>query len=172
MISTAATIRELIDSAAPARQVAPNIAGLSELIPTLLDRRQDTRVRLGGNLFDVVVSGGGAEGRIVATVLDEAQGRCGPVIHDPDRGWLYWLVPPGSSRLWAPHTHGVCIGAPHTITVPPLDQVQPPGPHWLRPCAGNRLVPTPALRELLSHLRPEPSPHTALVAHRRRNSTP
>ena len=25
---------------------------------------------------------------------------CGPVIEDPESGWFYWLVPPGSCARW------------------------------------------------------------------------
>jgi hypothetical protein len=152
--TTAEVMRDLISSAPPPRQIA-------------VDSGRDTRIRLGGGLFDVVVTGGGPQGRAVATVMDEIQNGCGPVIEDPDSGWLYWLVPPGSSSTWEPHGHAVCIGAPHTITLPALPHTEPPGPYWLRPSASDRLVPVRPLRDALNQFRPEPTPHTGLEAHLR-----
>ncbi|MFD7057165.1 hypothetical protein ACFWBS_54540 [Streptomyces mirabilis] len=165
-------MQDLIDSAPPAHPVAKDMADLAELIRTLRDveSMQDTRIRLGGNLFDVVITGGGAEGRAVATMMDEVQGGCGPVIAGPEGGWLYWLVPPGSSSEWERHTHAVCIGAPHTITLPALKHSEPPGPYWLRPSASDRLVPTRALRGFLAQFRPEPTPHASLAAYLRFNT--
>jgi hypothetical protein len=159
-------MRELIDRAGPTRQPAEDMHELARLIRTLLDVDQGrgTRVRLGGRLYDVVVSGGGAEGRAVARMLDEIQDGCGPVIEDPGSGWLYWLVPPGSCTRWEPHGRGVCLGGPHTLTLPPLSQTAPPGPYWLRPLSRDRLVPTRALRDLLAQFGPEPTPHAALAA--------
>ncbi|MGP4089638.1 hypothetical protein [Streptomyces sp. KR55] len=159
-------MKELIDSAGPTRQPAEDMKDLADLIRTLMDvdRRRDTRVRLGGNLFDVVVTGGGPQARAVVAMMDEIQNGCGLVIEDPDSGWLYWLVPPRSSSTWQHHSHGVCIGAPHTITLPSLDHTAPPGPYWLRPSASDRLVPTRPLGDLLAEFRPEPTPHSALAA--------
>ncbi|MGV9812733.1 hypothetical protein ACWDTQ_12490 [Streptomyces cellulosae] len=167
-MSTASDVmRELIDTAGPTRHPADDMRVLADLIRTLIDvdHGRDTRVRLGGNLFDVVVSSGGEEGRAVAAVMDQVQNGCGPVIEDPDSGWLYWLVPPGSAGQWEAHSHAVCIGAPHTITLPALTHTQPPGPFWLRPSASDRLVPARPLREALDQFRPEPTPHAALGAH-------
>ncbi|MEU9480737.1 hypothetical protein [Streptomyces sp. NPDC048191] len=164
--SAATMMRELIDRGGSAQQPAQDMKDLADVIRALLDVEQgrDTRVRLGGRLFDVVVSGGGAEGFAVADMLDQVQGGCGPVIHDPDAGWLYWLVPPGSSAAWPHHSFGVCIGTPHTITLPHLNHRMPPGAYWLRPSASDRLVPTRALREHLDRFRPQPAPHAALAS--------
>lgn len=115
-------------------------------------------------MFDVVVTGGGAEARAAIAVMDEIQNGCGPVIEDPERGWLYWLVPPGSSGKWEDHSHGVCIGAPHTITLPSLNRTAPPSPYWLRPSASDRLVPLQPLRKLLTQFQPQPTPHAAIGA--------
>ncbi|WP_328584973.1 hypothetical protein [Streptomyces sp. NBC_00370] len=155
----------LIEAAGLGREPAEDMADLAELIRTLLavDQRRDTCVRLGGNLFDVVITASGIQAHAAVARMDELQRGCGPVIEDPDSGWLYWLVPPGTSTLWAPHTHGVCVGGPHTITLPPLNRSAPPGPYWLRPSASDRLVPPSRLREALAQLRPEPPPHTALT---------
>ncbi|MET8518249.1 hypothetical protein [Streptomyces sp. NPDC005077] len=136
------------------------------MIRTLLDvdARRDTRIRLGGSLFDVVITGGGAQAHAALAVMDEIQNGCGPVIEDPESGWLYWLVPPGSCGMWEAHEYGVCIGAPHTITLPSLNRTAPPGPYWLRPSASDRLVPSQPLRGVLAEFRPQPSPHIGLAA--------
>lgn len=158
-------LQHLVESAGGARQPAADMADLAEIIRTLLavETRRDTRIRLGGNLFDVVISSSGLQARGAVALMDEIQSGCGPVIEDPESGWLYWLVPPGSSARWASHSHAVCLGAPHTITLPSLNRTAPPGPYWLRPSASDRLVPTGPLREALAQIRPEPTPHTALA---------
>lgn len=151
----------LIESAGPSREPAADMADLAEVIRTLkaVEARRDTRVRLGSNLFDVVITSSGVQARSAVALMDEIQGGCGPVIEDPERGWFYWLVPPGSSARWEPHTHAVCLGAPHVITLPSLNRTVPPGPYWFRPSASDRLVPAGPLREALAQLRPEPTPH-------------
>lgn len=161
----AQVMTRLIESAGPNREPAADMADLAEVIRTLLavEMRRDTRIRLGGNLFDVVITSSGVQARSAVALMDAIQGDCGPVIEDPASGWLYWLVPPGSSNRWKPHTHAVCLGAPHTITLPSLNRTVPPGPHWLRPSASDRLVPIGPLREALTQLRPEPTPHAALA---------
>jgi hypothetical protein len=157
-------IKHFVELAGPARTPAADMADLADMIRTLLavEARRDTRVRLGGHLFDVVITASGVQARSAIALMDEIQGGCGPVIEDPEGGWLYWLVPPGSSTRWTPHPHAVCLGAPHTITLPSLNV--PPGPYWVRPSASDRLVPTGPLREALAQIRPEPTPHTALAA--------
>ncbi|MFJ4429322.1 hypothetical protein [Streptomyces bobili] len=173
MIATAAPaptiatmMQDLVDSVGPVHEPAADMADLAEVIRTLraVEARRDTRVRLGGNLFDVVITSSGMQPHSTVALMDEIQGGCGPVIEDPASGWLYWLVPPRSSSVWEPHSHAVCLGAPHTITLPSLNRATPPGPYWLRPSASDRLVPTGPLREVLAQLRPEPTPHTALAA--------
>ncbi len=155
----------LVESAG-ARVPAADMADLADMIRTLLavDARRDTPVRLGGGLFDVVVTGSGAEAYAAVDLMDALQGGCGPVIEDPDAGWLYWLVPPGSSARWEPHPYAVCLTTPHTIILPPLGRSRPPGPYWHRPSASDRLVPAGPLREALTQLQPEPTPHAALAA--------
>ncbi|MEU2969079.1 hypothetical protein ABZ687_29380 [Streptomyces ardesiacus] len=159
------TMQHLIESAGAARQPAADMADLAEVIRTLLavEARRDTRVRLGGNLFDVVITSNGPEAYSAVAMMDEIQGGCGPVIEDHDAGWLYWLVPPRSADRWAPHSHAVCLTAPHTITLPSLNRNRPPGPYWYRR-SSDRLVPTGPLCEALAYLRPEPTPHAALAA--------
>jgi hypothetical protein len=139
---------------------------LADMIRSLLaiEAREDTRVRLGGHLFDAVVTSSGIQARSAVAVMDEIQGGCGPVIEDPDNGWFYWLVPAGSSHRWKPHPHAVCLGAPYTITLPSLNRTAPPKPYWFRPPPGDRLVPTGPLRDVLAQLRPEPTPHAGLAA--------
>ncbi|MEU4095938.1 hypothetical protein [Streptomyces sp. NPDC026673] len=126
--------------------------------------QREARMPLGGSLFDVVITGAGDAAAMVAA-MDEIQlGSSGPVIADPDRGWLYWLVPPGTTARWEPHTYGVCVGAPHILTLPPLARDVPPGPYWLRPCVSDRLVPPNPLRDLLERFRPMPTPHASFAA--------
>ncbi|MGW1328228.1 hypothetical protein ACWD64_37575 [Streptomyces antibioticus] len=164
--SGAAVMQHLIESAGESRRPAADMADLAEVIRTLLavQAGRDTRVRLGGNLFDVVITSSGPQAHGAAALMDAIQGRCGPVIEDPASGRFYWLVPPGSSTRWQPHTHAVCLGSPHTITLPPLDRTAPPGPYWFRPPASDRLVPTGPLRKALTRTRPEPTPHTTIAA--------
>jgi hypothetical protein len=159
-------MQHLVESSGSARQPAADMADLAEVIRTLLavEARRDTRIRLGGNLFDVVITSSGLQARGAVTLMDEIQGGCGPVIEDPENGWFYWLVPPGSADRWAPHPHAVCLGSPHTITLPSLNRTVPPGPYWFRPSASDRLVPVGPLREALAQIRPEPTPHAALAA--------
>ncbi|MEU0302886.1 hypothetical protein ABZ252_25985 [Streptomyces sp. NPDC006175] len=161
-----AMMQHLVESSGPAREPTADMADLAEVIRTLLavEARRDARVRLGGNLFDVVITGFSPRARAVIDRMDEQQNGCGPVIEDPDAEWLYWLVPPGSSARWEPHEYAVCLGAPHTITLPSLSRASPPGPYWLRPSASDRLVPLQPLRNALDVCRPEPTPHAALAA--------
>ncbi|MGW0916758.1 hypothetical protein ACWD1Z_34320 [Streptomyces sp. NPDC002784] len=159
-------VQHLVETVGAASRPAADMADLAAMIRTLLavEAGRDTRVRLGGHLFDVVITGSGVQARCAVALMDEIQGGCGPVIEAPESGWFYWLVPPGSSRSWQPHTHAVCLGAPHTITLPSLNRTVPPGPYWFRPSASDRLVPTGPLREALAQLRPEPTPHAELAA--------
>jgi hypothetical protein len=165
-LTGAQMMQHLVESAGAARQPAADMADLAEVTRTLLavEARRDTRVRLGGNLFDVVITSSGVQARAAAAVMDQVQGRCGPVIEDPEAGWLYWLVPPGSASRWTPHSHAVCLGAPHTITLPSLNRTAPPGPYWFRPPASDRLIPTVPLCRALAQFRPEPTPHADLAA--------
>ncbi|MFJ5220151.1 hypothetical protein ACIP98_36365 [Streptomyces sp. NPDC088354] len=126
--------------------------------------QRTVRMPLGGGLFDVVISGGGNPDAMAAA-MDEIQlGTCGPTIADPDTGWLYWLVPPGTTSRWEPHPYGVCLGAPHVLTLPPLTRKEPPGPYWLRRCVSDRLVPPGPLRDLLGRFTPNSTPHEAIAA--------
>ncbi|WP_406054014.1 hypothetical protein OG462_42540 [Streptomyces sp. NBC_01077] len=141
------TIAELTDhlirAAGPSWEIAPAMEDLTAVLRTFQDvtAQRETRVQLGDELFDVVITGSDAQARAAVAEMDVVQGRCGPVIEDPDAGWLYWLVPPGSSQRWEPHPYAACLGAPHTIILPPLSRALPPGPYWLRPSASDRLVP-------------------------------
>ncbi|MEU8810738.1 hypothetical protein ACN6K5_006306 [Streptomyces violaceoruber] len=158
-------MQRLVQSAGGASEPAADMADLAEVVRSLLavQTYRDTRVRLGGGLFDVVITSSSAQARFVVALMDEIQDGCGPVIEDPGNGWLYWLVPPGSAGQWEPHSHAVCLGAPHTITLPSLNRTGPPGPFWLRPPASDRLVPLGPLCEALAQLSPEPTPHAALA---------
>lgn len=152
---------------APPDDPRDDMQDLTRRIRAFLDvtDQREARMPLGGKLFDVVISGGGNTTTAMVTAMDEIQlGTCGPVIADPDHGWLYWLVPPRTTAHWEPHPYGVCIGAPHILALPALDHVEPPGPFWLRPCQSDRLVPSARLRRLLRRFRPTPAPHEAMAA--------
>ncbi|MER6074656.1 hypothetical protein ABT187_38750 [Streptomyces sp. NPDC001817] len=169
MTATATSAEEmwrLVESAGTGREPAADMADLADVIRTLLavEARRDTRVRLGNNLFDVVITSSGVQARAAVAVMDQVQGGCGPVVVDPESGWFYWLVPPGSSARWEPHTHAVCLGAPHTIMLPSLNRRVPPGPYWFRQSASDRLVPPGPLWDALARFQPEPTPHAALAA--------
>ncbi|MFF8989159.1 hypothetical protein ACF09H_04135 [Streptomyces sp. NPDC014983] len=159
-------MRAADEAVGAAREPAADMADLAEAIRALfkVEARRDARVHLGGSLFDVVVTSSGLEAQSAAVVMDEVQGGCGPVIEDPENGWLYWLVPPGSSERWTWHGHAVCLGAPHTIRLPSLNRRVPPGPYWFRPPASDRLVPVEPLRDTLARFRPMPTPHNPLAA--------
>ncbi|MFF0446669.1 hypothetical protein ACFYT4_09685 [Streptomyces sp. NPDC004609] len=154
------------DRGGSAGPVAPDMGELAVLVRALMgaDARRAVVVPLGGGLFDVVVSAAGEAGHAVADAIDvrHPQG-CGPVIADPERPWLYWLVPPGTTGRWAEHPYAVCVGAPATIALPPLDRRGPgAGPYWLRPCRSGCLVGPVTLRQALEVHRPLPAPHQAV----------
>ncbi|MET9879792.1 hypothetical protein ABZZ36_35045 [Actinacidiphila glaucinigra] len=152
------------EAAVPPRDDMQDLAARIRAYLDMGDQRA-VRMPLGGGLFDVVISGSGTHSAAMVAAMDEVQlGACGPVIADPDRGWLYWLVPPGTTARWEPHTYGVCVGAPHILTLPPLARDVPPGPYWLRPCVSDRLVPPNPLRDLLERFRPMPTPHESIAA--------
>ncbi|MFE0654585.1 hypothetical protein ACFVZH_39345 [Streptomyces sp. NPDC059534] len=163
-----AMMQTLVDAAGAPGEPVADMADLAERLRSLLGvaANQVTRVGLGGNLFDVVVTSSGAQARAAVAVMDEIQNGCGPVIEDTRDGLFYWLVPPGTAGRWQPHMYAVCLGAPHKITLPPLTSARPPcepGPYWFRPSASDRLVPATPLREALARLRPEPTPHAAFA---------
>ncbi|MFC8715269.1 MULTISPECIES: hypothetical protein [unclassified Streptomyces] len=125
---------------------------------------------LGGAYCDIVVTASGPEAYAVVTLMDQIQhtgneraDACGPVIEDPERSWLVWLVPPGTAETWAPHRYAMCLGRPYTVSLPALTVTEPPSPFWLRPCRGDRLVPPGPLWDLLARFRPGPTPHEALL---------
>ncbi|WP_406290627.1 hypothetical protein [Streptomyces sp. NBC_00209] len=129
-----AEITERLNAAAgPDRQPAADMAELAARLRALLDveAQQETRLRLGGALFEIVITGADQAAEALER-MDVQQGGCGPVIQDP-AGWLYWLVPPGTRRRWAWHPYAVCLGEPYNPTLPPLNRDAPPGPYWLRP---------------------------------------
>ncbi|MFD7975280.1 hypothetical protein [Streptomyces sp. NPDC059071] len=161
VISSGAELMDIaIKASGPRMQPAADMGDLATALRALLNAThgRPNRVRLGGDRFDVVISNRACA---AAAVLDEIQGGCGPVIEDPQAGEFYWLVPPGSAKRWEPHPFAVCLGAPHTLTLPPTNRTAPPGPYWYRPCATDRLVPTAPLRELLELLETESVPTTS-----------
>jgi hypothetical protein len=152
--------------------IAPDMGDLAARVRSLmaLQEQQVLQLPLGGSLFDIVVTASGPEGYAVVKLMDEIQradgdppDACGPVIEDPERSWLIWLVPPGTSAQWAPHRYATCLGRPYHAALPPTTVTEPPGPYWLRPCRGDRLVPPKALRNLLDQFRPTPAPHETLL---------
>ncbi|MFF3312781.1 hypothetical protein [Streptomyces sp. NPDC002952] len=135
-----------------------------------LQNQQVLQLPLGGRFFDVVLTASGPQAYAVMAVMDavqqsgdDAADACGPVIEDPQRSWLLWLVPPGTSERWAPHRYATCLGRPHHIALPAMTATKPPGPYWRRPCRGDRLVPPAVLRQLLDQFQPGPAPHEALL---------
>jgi len=72
----AQVMQHLVESAGAAWKPAADMADLAEVIRTLLavEARRDTRVRLGGNLFDVVITGADVRARSVVALTDEIQG--------------------------------------------------------------------------------------------------
>ncbi|MGW6458359.1 hypothetical protein ACWF94_21010 [Streptomyces sp. NPDC055078] len=106
------------------------------------------------------------DGRIAfeddASWLSPGVARCAT----PNHPWLYWLVPPGTSSWWEPHPYAVCVGAPHTIMLPPLGRRGPDGggSYWLRPWQQTVLVRPVTLRQALLDIhRSGPSPHAAMT---------
>ncbi|MFJ5779274.1 hypothetical protein [Streptomyces sp. NPDC093094] len=155
------------------QQVAADMGDLAARVRSLMAlQRQDVlQLPLGGQFFGIVVTAAGPQALAAVAVMDgiqhtseEQPDACGPVIEDPHRSWLIWLVPPGTSEQWAPHRHALCLGRPHHLALPPMAATEPPGPYWLRPCRGDRLVPPTALRQLLDQFQPGPAPHEALLA--------
>ncbi|MGW7258722.1 hypothetical protein [Streptomyces sp. NPDC054834] len=154
-------------------EVAPDMGTLADRVRRLMtfQRGGDLILPLGGHLFDIVVTASGPEAYGVVAMLDKIQrteqqdnpDACGPVIEDPERGWLIWLVPPGTSTHWDPHRYGACLGQPYQLALPPLPQTEPPGVFWRRRMRGDRLIPPMPLRELLDRFRPGPAPHETLL---------
>ncbi|MEY2249019.1 hypothetical protein AB8A21_39880 [Streptomyces sp. BF23-18] len=154
-------------------EVAPDMGTLAARVRNLMDLQQGrpSRLPLGGQFFDAVVTAAGPEAYAVVDLMDEVQRprgarsdapACGPVIADPGRDWFVWLVPPGTHAVWD-SAHGVCRGAPYELALPAMRQTAPPGPYWLRPCRGDRLVPHWPLADLLHRFQPGPVPEEALL---------
>jgi hypothetical protein len=155
------------------RHIAPDMADLATRVRSLMALQQQDvlQLPLGGHLFDVVVTASGAQAHAAVAVMDgiqhtgdEQPDACGPVIEDPHRSWLIWLVPPGTSELWKPHRSALCLGRPYHMALPAVTTTEPPGPYWLRPFRGDRLLPPTALRQLLDQFQPSPAPHETLLA--------
>jgi hypothetical protein len=155
------------------QHIAPDMADLATRVRSLMALQQQDvlQLPLGGHLFDIVVTASGAQAHAAVAVMDGIQhtgddpaDACGPVIEDPQRSWLIWLVPPGTSEHWKPHRFALCLGRPHHMALPAVTATEPPGPYWLRPFRGDRLVPPTALRQLLDQFQPSPAPHETLLA--------
>ncbi|MGV9565094.1 hypothetical protein [Streptomyces sp. NPDC003480] len=136
-----------------------------------LQRGVEAVLPLGGHLFDAVITASGPAASAVIAMMDEIQraagdtpDACGPVIEDPQRGWLIWLVPSGTSERWTPHRYAMCLGRPHMLALPPLAQMDPPGVFWRRRLRGDRLAPPEPLRDLLERFQPGPAPHESVLA--------
>ncbi|MFJ7905205.1 hypothetical protein ACIQ6V_32765 [Streptomyces sp. NPDC096198] len=159
---------EVIDPA----QVASDMRDLASRVRSLmnLQKQEVLTLPLGGAFFDAIVTASGLAAYAAMRVMDgiqhtgdERADACGPVIEDPQRGWLIWLVPPGTSEQWTPHHSALCLGRPHDLALPAMTAVEPPGPYWLRPFRKDRLVPPVGLRRLLDQFQPSPPPHEALL---------
>ncbi|MFJ8086227.1 hypothetical protein ACIQ6Y_37360 [Streptomyces sp. NPDC096205] len=155
------------------QHVAPDMADLAARVRSLMALQQQDvlQLPLGGHLFDVVVTASGSQAHAAVAVMDgiqhtggEQPDTCGPVIEPPHRSGLIWLVPPGTSEQWAPHRHALCLGRPNHMALPAVTTTEPPGPYWLRPFRGDRLVPPTALRQLLDQFQPGPARHETLLA--------
>ncbi|MFD4376810.1 hypothetical protein [Streptomyces sp. NPDC058486] len=74
-----------------ARKPADDLADLSRVLRAFLGvhRGESARVPLGGGLFDVVITSAGVRARSAVDRMDWIQTGCGPVVEDPDAGWLY-----------------------------------------------------------------------------------
>ncbi|MGW3387439.1 hypothetical protein [Streptomyces cinereoruber] len=161
---TADQLLSLVDAkSGPVRRPVVDMGDLATLVRTFVGVAlgQPTRERLGGDLFDVVITAANDQARAAVFAMDKVQGGCGGVVEDPMAGWFYWLVPPGSAGRWQPPPYAVCLGVPYRITLPPLNRTAPPGPYWYRPLARDRLVPAGPLWTLLAQHRPEPPTHTS-----------
>ncbi|MGW1966636.1 hypothetical protein ACWCPD_41010 [Streptomyces sp. NPDC001935] len=152
--------------------VATGMGDVAARVRNLMDLQHGRpfSLPLGGRFFDIVVTAAGPDAYAVVDLMDIAQhapgqrlDACGPVIEDPERDWLIWLVPPGTHAVWEPHRYGTCLGAPYELALPPLSQTEPPGPYWLRPCRGDRLVPPWPLADFLGRFQPGPIPHEELL---------
>ncbi|MFD5425339.1 hypothetical protein [Streptomyces sp. NPDC127084] len=132
-----------------------------------MDANEETCVMLGGTLFDVVMTGGEDVGPAMVAAVDAAlPPGCGPVIADPSGPWLYWLVKPGTARVWAGHQYGLCLSAPMAVRLPPLTHFVPTaegGCYWLHSPVGLRLTDPVALRSALNAYKPGPCPYEALA---------
>ncbi|MGW4518791.1 hypothetical protein ACWEO4_44500 [Streptomyces sp. NPDC004393] len=91
------------------QHVASDMGDLAARVRSLMALQQQRvlQLPLGGNFFDIVVTAGGAQAYAAMKVMDgiqhtgnEQPDACGPVIEDPHRSWLIWLVPPGTSEQW------------------------------------------------------------------------
>ncbi|MEW2305368.1 hypothetical protein AB0958_36365 [Streptomyces sp. NPDC006655] len=155
-----------------ASQVATDMGDLAHRVRSLmaLQNGHVAQLPLGGRFFDIVITANGPDAYGAVRELDSIQhsgneraDACGPVIEDTRRGWYIWLVPPGTSDTWTPNRYAVCLGRPYSLSLPAMTAAEPPGPYWLRPCRGDRLVPPTALRDLLDQFRPGPVPHETLL---------
>ncbi|WP_432187900.1 hypothetical protein [Streptomyces sp. Tue6028] len=104
--------------------VAPGMHDMAARVRNLMALQQGhgLQLPLGGRFFDIVVTASCPEAYAVVDLMDEVQhvsgerpDACGPVIEDPERNWLVWLVPPGTSESWAPHRYGACLGRPYEL---------------------------------------------------------
>jgi hypothetical protein len=66
----------------------------------------------------------------VSPLLEQLLG--GPVIQDADR-WFYPLVPVGPAARWRSGATAEYLGAGAWLGVPQVDQLAPPGTHWIVP---------------------------------------
>lgn len=136
---------------------------LADIIWTLLDQAREPGEELPiGEWWDVVATTHWPIGAEALNRMGRAQpGGCGPVIADPERNLLYWLVPPRTIRTWT-NESGLCFSSPCLMTIPPLSKLRAPGAYWARPLQEGRLVDAVRLDALLTALRPQ-LPHIETV---------
>lgn len=99
-----------------------------------------------------------------AEYLDRTQpGGCGPLLADPDRALLLWLVPPGTLHTFT-SPHGIAAGRPFHLAVPPPEKTTAPGRFWLRPHRHGHLSDPWILATALDRFTHTPVDQTVLTA--------
>ncbi|WP_052411881.1 hypothetical protein [Streptomyces sp. NRRL S-118] len=137
-------------------------AELAKLVRKYQQVADSPVIRPLGRYYDVVITAAGDVGERLLQLMDTVQpGGCGPVIAEDGRPWLYWLVPPGTIRIWYSR-YAACLSAPMKIPFPPVHHDRPPGPYWLRPFRADVRVGPGLLHDALNAIQPQLTPYDAL----------